>query len=139
MNKVTILDNTEIGIMINTTEYNKNKILATPKQELWSISGNAARTKFWDAPKHGAAITEGNAIELTSNNRKNDAKSGQNVCKNGYKNGENRKKQNIQERLSINKNRENGETNDNNNNIEIINNKPWIITAQNMQRFVTTY
>ena len=82
------------------------------------------------------AITEGSVDELTSSNGKNDTKSGWNVCKNGYKNGENRKKQNAQERLLINENRENGETN--NNNIKITNKEPWIMTAQNMQRFVTT-
>ena len=73
------------------------------------------------------AITEGSVDELTSNNGKNDTKSGRNVYKNGYKNGENRKKQNVQERLLINENRENGETKE-----------PWKISAQNMQRFVTT-
>ncbi len=82
------------------------------------------------------AITEGSVNKLTSSNGKNDTKLGQNVCKNGYKNGENRKKQNVQERLLINENRENGETN--NNNIKITNKSPWIMTAQNMQRFVTT-
>ncbi len=73
------------------------------------------------------AITEGGVDELASNDGRNDTKSGRKVCKIGYKNGENRKKQNVQERLLINENRENGETKE-----------PWKISAQNMQRFVTT-